>query len=65
MFQTLVFNSHYHAYEVEETNTFAVQTPESLVDHHPLSLYQSQDPNLLHVCFVPLKYYVMNDKDYS
>lgn len=64
MFYTSTFNSHYHAYQVEKTNIFTVLKPDSLVDHHPLWLYQSQLTQLINTCFVPLKYYVLNKDDY-
>ena len=58
-----VFNSHFHAYEVQRTTLIYVCEVDSLVDHHPLWIYQSYNPHLLEKCFIPLKYYVLSSTD--
>ena len=61
---TEIFNSHFHAYEVKKTNTFRLCKFNSLVDHHPLWVYQSFDSINITTCFVPLKYHVLNIDDH-
>ena len=36
---------------------------DSLIDHHPLWIYQSYNLNILEKCFIPLKYYVLSSTD--
>ena len=55
-YSTLCLNSHFHAYEVEESEDWRVIKQTELFDYHPLPLYN------LHtypgVSFVTLKYYI-------
>ena len=56
---TICFNSHFHVYEVEHSNSLEhiVVKPTDLVDHHPLGLYTR---DFLHQSLqvVSLKYHV-------
>lgn len=58
LYKVVVFSSHYHAYEVLSTNIRHICSVPSLVDHHPLCMYQSFGSGV--TSYIPLKYYVHN-----
>ena len=60
---TEVFNSHFNCYEVNLTATWHICEVASLLDHHPLWIYQSYDKELRSHYYVPLKYYVLSPID--
>lgn len=62
--ETLCFNKHFYAYEVNEkiNRTFHLCTQGGLADYHTLALYTPQNS---HQLMIPLKYYVLTDFDYS
>jgi len=59
---TVRFNRHFYAYEVNEktTRAFQVIKQEELADHHTLCAYTPQNSQQF---MVPLKYYVLSDFD--
>lgn len=57
LYKVIVFSSHYHAYKVTATNVKHICSVHSLVDHHPLCMYQ---PFGSITSYIPLKYYVLN-----
>ncbi len=62
LMKAVVFNSHFHAYEIVPTSVLHVCEVTSLADYHPLWLYQSFNQRLCETYFVPLKYYVLSDR---
>lgn len=63
LMKAVVFNSHFHTYEVISTSVLHVCEVTSLADYHPLWLYQSFNWRLCETYFVPMKYYVLSDVD--
>ena len=55
LFRVVIFNSHYHAYEVTSANITHIVNRTHLHDFHPLCLYQ---PYNSISTFIALKYYV-------
>ena len=56
IFTTVTFNTHYHAYEVQEQRRptrLVVCKQSELIDYHVLGMY-----HLSNTIFVPLKYYL-------
>ena len=58
-----VFNSHFHAYEVQRMILIYLCEVDSLVDHHSLWIYQNYNPHLLEKCFIHLKYFALSSSD--
>ena len=50
---TVNFNSHYHAYVVEDTTELCLLAIQYLYDYHPLGLY-----NISNLTLVPLRHYI-------
>ena len=63
LLKAVIFNGHFHTYEVIQTSIMYVCEISSLADYHPLWLYQSFNHRLNDTYFVPLKYYVLSDVD--
>ena len=51
------YSNHFHSYQVLKTTSLIVCNPDSLVDHHPLSLYKNYETPSQYY-YVPLKYHL-------
>ena len=56
VWQTLVFDSHYHAYEVKRTESIVISQQEGFLDYHPLVVNSVFDPALNSKHFVRLRF---------
>jgi len=61
LLETVVFNPHFHAYEVITTMHYFACTQKELQDYHPLWIYESYSLELNGTYFIPLKYHVISD----
>ena len=56
VWQTLLYDCYYHAYEVKKTETIVITQRQGFLDHHPLVVNKVFDPAQNSKLFIRLRY---------